>query len=287
MNNIGNVMSKYYLLLGCSFLISTAVVATEHEVKMDNSDHCANAAMDNSEKILFTSQPEEAFLEIVRPATSMTDRPGRLRIELIHFKALMNWLEDKIRKGERMPYKEHGIIFLHKGSFGSSLFRKLLHLYWSVLFYHNRKNSNATSYIVDMYQRRMMFLLSDKDKGVDVNYQDENGVNLLMMAAANGYDDIVEVLIQRGANLSQRTIGGRFQNQTVLTITRRALNWHEDYPPDATDRFNPRNVMDEELYWYEGYPPSEVDRDPEHIRVKKIEKYNRIIKLLKEAGATT
>lgn len=133
----------------------------------------------------------------------------------------------------------------------------------------------------------MIFLLSDKNKGVDVNAQDENGVNFLMMAAANGYDDIVKILIQRRANLSQRTVGGRFQNQTVLQITRGALSWYENYPPDVKDRLNPRNIMDEDLYWYESYPPNAEDKDPEHIRIKKIERYNRIIKFLEEVGATT
>ena len=127
-------------------------------------------------------------------------------------------------------------------------------------------NTSVTSSVLKVYQERMKFLLSDKDKRVDVNYQSENGSNFLMIAASNGHDDIVELLLERGGtDLSYRPtyrpIGGKFPNQTVLTVARDALNR------------------------YENSSPSETNRDPEHIRVKRIESYNRIVRLLEEAGA--
>ena len=87
-------MFKAYLLLFCSFFISAVVVATEHEIKMDNSDHCANAAMDNSEKILFTSQPEDRLLETM----PMNHETFFLRIGLMGFKEFINDLKGINRK---------------------------------------------------------------------------------------------------------------------------------------------------------------------------------------------
>ena len=267
-------MSRSYLLLLCCFLLlSKEVIAAKKE--------CVSAATKNNiERELFTSQPETSFLyEIVMtfPANSISEQ---LRIELIHFEASMSSLENRIKKGEEIPYKKYGMVLFHECNLATCLFTKLLHLYSSALFYHNRENNDVTSYVVSIYKKRMIFLLSDKDKGVDVNYQDKNGVNLLMMAAANGYVDIVELLIKMGANPSHRAMNGRFQNQTALQITREALNWYTNYPPDTADRMNPRNVMDEDIYWYESYPPNEAERDTERIRVKKIERYNDVIRLL-------
>ena len=277
-------MSRVYLLLFCSFLITVEVVAAGKS-KVD-VNICASAATTNNlEKVLFTSQPESTFLYQIVMSSQANSISEQLRVELIHFEASMSSLESKIKKGEEIPYKKHGMVLLHdEYNLATFLFKKLLHLYSSALFYHNRMNSDATLYVVNTYKQRMIFLLSDKDKGVDIDYQDRNGVNFLMMAAANGYVNIVELLIQRGVNLSHRAVNGRFQRRTALGITRLALDWYENDPPDATDRMNPRNVMDEEVYWHESYPPNEMERDLEHIRMKKIENYNYIIKLLREAA---
>ena len=93
----------------------------------------------------------------------------------------------------------------------------------------------------------------------------KDGINFLMIVASRGHDDIVELLLEEGeTDLSYRLIDGRFQSQTVLTITRQALNEYENHSVDLLDR-----------------------EDPEHIRIKKIERHNHIIKLFEEAGVTT
>ncbi len=61
--------------------------------------------------------------------------------------------------------------------------------------------------------------------GANVNGRDDYGITALMVASYNGYKDIVELLISKGADVNVKTvkdynIGGRFipKNSTALTI---------------------------------------------------------------------
>ena len=257
-------MAMIYLLLFFSFLVNTKVLAVTPAMK---TNVCALAATSSSEKDLFTSQPEDDLLQMITEAfTPLVERNDKLVIsiqEIVHFKGLMDYLKDEIQQGREISYREYGIIPNYKGNFATFIFQRLLQLYELVLLAHDNINNDTSRQIVDVYQRRMIFLLSDKDKGVDINAT-ENGISLLMIAASRGHDDIVNILIQRGADLSYQAESGRFQGQTVLQITRSVLTLYD---------------------WNENYSTEVIDKDPEHIRVKKIERYNRIIQLLEEAGA--
>ena len=234
----------------------------EHEIKADDLDHCANAVVDNSGKTLFTtSEPERWLLGNI----SVTDDPqSHMFVQMLTgFKSLMDMLAERVEEEGEIPYTEYRTYNpKYGGNLATLLFHSLLYLYQPVLSYHEEMDSEITRNIVDIYQQRMRVLLSDKDKEVDVNYQKQNkhGMNFLMIAASNGHDDIVELLLEREVDLSYRPVNGRFQNQTVLTITRETLNRYENQTVDGTDR------------------------DPEHVRIKR---YNRIIALLEEAGANT
>ena len=275
-------MSRGYLLLFCSFLITVeAIAADKSEVAVNI---CASAAVaDSPEKTLFTSQPEEVLLSIVgegfKPIASDENKElARLLMrEIIHLKGLMDYLAKQVEKGEEIPYTESGIIPNYEGNFATFIFQNVISMYSTVLMMHNQVNSDDTRYIVDIYQQRMRFLLSDKDKRVDVNHQ-VGGANFLMIAAASGYDDIVELLIQREADLSHRATSGRLQGQTVLQITRRILDRHK------SDLFHHQNAINVLSLNH----PDIENRDPEYVRkLEKIERYNRIIELLEAASATT
>ena len=277
------VIFRGYLLLFASFLISTMAVAVEGEIKADDLDRCANAVVDNSGKTLFTtSKPEQWLLDNM----SMIDDPQSDKFVqmLTGFKNLMDMLAERVEEEGEIPYTEYRTYHPnYKGNLATLLFHGLLDLYQSVLSYHEEMDNDMTRNIVNIYQQRMKILLSDKDKEVDVNYQ-VGGANFLMIAASNGHDDIVELLLEREVNLSYRPVNGRFQGQTVLAITREALSQYENQAVDATITSSSLSLN---LNRYEDQTVDATDRDPEHVRIKKIERYNRTIALLEEANTRT
>ena len=243
-------MFKGYLLLFASFLISQAV-ASEEGARVDVSDNaCISAAIVHSEEVLLNTQPERWLLGDI----SMTGKAGRelLVNNLLSFQQFTHLLAMEKKRGERIPYTE---ITDMGDNVGTVIFYHLFLLYQEIVSYHEEVNNSITDYAINQYRQKMRFLLSDSDRGVDVNYQ-IIGTNFLMMAASDGHDDIVELLLEREVDLSYRPVDGEFKNQTVLTVTREALNRYES-----------------------------SSKDPKHIRVKKIKRYKRTIALLKEAGA--
>ena len=261
-------MSRGYLLLFFSFLISTKVLAVGPEIE---TNVCASAAVaGGSEKALFTSSyPEQWLLENMQISD---DFQYNFISALTDLRSHINMIAKRVEEEGEIPYTEHVdhiiprryTLYQYDGNLdlATSLFHQLLYLYQLALHRYEAVDNEMTRNIVDIYQKRMRALLSDKDKGVDVNRISRDGSSFLMIAAFYGYDDIVELLLERSVDPSYRPIDGDFQNRTALIVAREAL-----------------------LVQYDQYETlHENNRDPRSE--KKIERYNRTIQLLKEADAT-
>ena len=120
--------------------------------------------------------------------------------EIRKIEQLMVSLEGQLREG-RIDYSAPAPI-AGKLNLSTFIFQEILLSHTITIGYHDKKQKidYITLYITNTYRERMRFLLNlDGDEKVNLMVTAESGEGLLAIAVKRNHDDVVELLIQRGA----------------------------------------------------------------------------------------